>query len=149
MHIDGIHHLVLLVDDVQKGESYYRELFDLEVHFREGTLDGEPGTVPEEVSWEEALDEGVTPYMSFLGRDGFHVAVANAKGQQDTGRLDHIALAVDDDAFEAITEHADSLGCDVKENASHHRVFLDRYNVKWELNEKPRPPGPAFTELDV
>lgn len=149
MYIDGVHHLVLLVDDVPNGESYYRELFDLEVLFREGALDGEPGTVPDEVSWDEALDGGVTPYMSFLGQDELYVAVASAEGQQGTGRLDHIALAVDDEAFEAITEHADSLGCDVEENAPHHRVFLDRYNVEWELNAKPRPPGQAFEELDL
>lgn len=149
MYVDGVHHLVLLVDDVPNGESYYRELFDLTVLFREAALDGEPGTVPEEVSWDEALDGGVTPYMSFLGRDEFYVAVASAEGQQGTGRLDHIALAVDEEAFDVITERADSLGCDVEENAPHHRVFLDRYNVKWELNAKPRPPGRAFDELDL
>lgn len=149
MYVDGVHHLVMLVDDVPNGESYYKELFDLEVLFREAALDGEPGTVPDEVSWDEALGKGVTPYMSFLGRDEFYVAVAGSEGQQGTGRLDHIALAVDDEAFEAITERADSLGCDVEENAPHHRVFRDRYNVEWELNAKARPPGQAFEEFDL
>lgn len=149
MYIDGVHHLVLLVDEVPNGESYYEALFNLEVLFREGALDGEPGTVPDDVSWEEALERGVTPYMSFLGRDELYLAVAGAEDQQGTGRLDHIALAVDNEAFDAITERADSFGCDVEENAPHHRVFLDRYNVEWELNAKPRPPGRAFKEIDL
>lgn len=149
MHINGVHHLVLLVDDVPDGESYYRELFNLEVLFREAALDDEPGTVPENVTWNEALNRGVTPYMSFLGRDEFYMAVASAAAQQGTGRLDHIALAVDDRAFDVITERADSLGCDVEENAPHHRIFTDRYDVEWELNAKQRPPDQAFDELDL
>lgn len=147
MNIDGVHHVVLLVDDVPDGESYYRELFNIDVLFREAALDDEPGTVPEDVTWEEALERGVRPYMSFLGRDEFYMAVASADGQRGTGRLDHIALAVDDDAFDEIPERADSLDCHVDQNAPHHRTFIDRYDVEWELNAKPRPPGQAFEEL--
>lgn len=149
MEIDGVHHLVLLVDDVPAGESYYRELFELDVLFREAALDGEPGTVPEGVSWDAALEQGVTPYMSFLGRDEFYLAVAGAAGHAGTGRLDHVALAVDDEAFDAVTENATELDCDVEENAPHHRVFIDNYDVEWELNAKPRPPGRAFDELNL
>lgn len=149
MYVDGVHHLVLMVDSVPDGESYYRELFDLEVLFREAALEGEPGTVPEEVTWEEALDSGATPSMSFLGRDEFYVAVAGVGGRAGTGRVDHIALAVDDEALDAITQRATSLGCDVEENAPHHRVFVDEYDVEWELNANPRPPGQAFEELDL
>ncbi|USZ72228.1 VOC family protein [Natronosalvus halobius] len=144
MHVNGVHHFVLLVDDVPDGESYYKELFDLEVLFREAALDGEPGIVPEDVSWDEALDRGVTPYMSFLGRDEFYVAVGGASDQQGTGRLDHIALAVDEEAFDAITDRANALRCDVEENAPHHQVFLDRYDIEWELNAKP-----PTTQADV
>lgn len=149
MHIDGLHHVVLLVDDVPDGESYYQELFDLDVLFREASLAGEPGTVPDHVTWTEAIDEGVTPLMSFLGRDEFFMAVAGANGQEGTGRLEQIALAVDDEAFERITERAESLGCEVEENAPHHRIFVDRNDVEWELNAKPRPPGRAFDEFDL
>lgn len=149
MRVDGVHHLVLLIDDVPSGESYYGELFDLEVLFREGALDGEPGTVPEGVSWDEALAAGVTPYMSFLGRNEFYLAVAGAEDERGIGRFDHVALAVDEEALEAITERAAARGCDVEENAPHHWVFVDRYGVEWELNAKPRPPGRAFDELEL
>lgn len=164
MELRGLHHLVLLVDDVPVDEAYYRELFDLELLFREGALDGEPGTVPEAVDWDEALAKGVTPYMSFLGRDEFFLAVAQADGEAadghdadsqeadsetTTGRVDHVALAVDERAFEAITERAEELGSDVERNAAHHRTFRDRLGIEWELNAKPRPPGRAFEPLDI
>lgn len=149
MGITGLHHLVLLVDDVPAGEAYYRDLFDAEVLFREAALDGDPGTLPEETSWDEALAAGVDPYMSFLGAGDFYLAVAAADGDASKGMVDHVALAVDDAAFESITANAEALGCEVTENAPHHRLFADRYGFEWELNAKPRPPGEAFEPLDV
>lgn len=149
MELRGLHHLVLLVDDVPSGEDHYRALFDLDVLFREGAQDGDPGTVPDEVSWKEARAAGVTPYMSFLGRDDCFLAVAPADGQTGTGRVDHIALAVDEGAFEAVAERAEGMGYAVAENAPHHRTFTDDYGVEWELNAKARPPGRAFDPLEI
>lgn len=149
MGIQGLHHLVLLVDDIPEEEAYYRELFSMEVLFREGALDGTPGTVPEDVGWDEALSKGVTPYMSFLGRDDFFLAVASADQETTTGRVDHVALAVDESAFESITERAEALGCNVEQNAPHHRILQDKLGFEWELNAKPRPPGQAFEPLEI
>lgn len=149
MGIRGLHHLVLLVDDISEDELFYRELFDMEVLFREGTLDGEPGTIPEDVPWDEALSKGVTPSMSFLGRDDFFLAVATADGDETGGRVDHVALEVDESAFESITDRAEAAGCEVEQNASHHRTLRDKLGIEWELNAKPRPPGPAFDTLEV
>lgn len=149
MGIRGLHHLVLLVDDIPEDELFYRELFDMEVLFREGALDGTPGTVPEDVEWDEALSKGVTPYMSFLGRDDLFLAVATADGDTTSGRFDHVALEVDKSTFESITDRAEELGCEVEQNASHHRTIHDKFGIEWELNAKPRPPNPAFDTLDI
>lgn len=149
MGISGLHHLVLLVDDVPAGEAFYRDLFDMEVSFREGALDGTPGTVPEGVAWDDAIAEGVTPSMSFLGRDDFFLAVARADGEASGGRVDHVALAVDDAAFESITARAEDMGCAVRRNASHHRIIRDEFGFEWELNARPRPPEEAFDTFDI
>ena len=149
MGIHGLHHLVLLVDDVPTAEGFYRELFDLAVRFREGTVDGEPGTVPEDVGWEVAVVSGVTPTMTFLGRDDFTLAVGAADGAGSEGRVDHVALAVDDETFESITDRAESLGCAVDRRAAHHRTFRDRYGFEWELNSRSPPPRPAFEPLEL
>lgn len=76
MSFQGLHHLVLLVNNVPDGEQFYRELFDMEVLFREGTLDDEQGTIPDNLDWEEAIPKGIEPYMSFLQRDDLALAVA-------------------------------------------------------------------------
>ena len=149
MGIRGLHHLVLLVDNVPEDEMFYRELFDMEVLFREGALNGNPGTVPEDVEWEEALSKGVTPYMSFLGRDDFFLAVAKADEDTTGGRFDHVALEVDESAFDSITDRAEELGCGVDKNAPHHRIIHDKFDIEWELNAKPRPPSRAFDTLDI
>jgi catechol 2,3-dioxygenase-like lactoylglutathione lyase family enzyme len=149
MSIRGLHHLVVLVDDVPDGESFYQDLFDMDVLFREGGLDGEPGTVPEDIGWEEAVSNGVTPYMSFLGRDEFYLAVATADREATGRRVDHVALAVDDDAFEEISDSAEQLGCPVEQNAPHHRIIQDQFGMEWELNSNPKPPSRAFDDLDI
>ncbi|MFC4407057.1 VOC family protein [Haloarchaeobius iranensis] len=151
MEIDGLHHLVLLVDDLPVAEDYYRELFDLERRFREGYRDGEPGTVPDHLTWPEAIAAGIDPSMSFLGRDGFFLAVAEPDAAPDdgTGRVDHVALSVSPATFEAVAARAEDAGATVEHNAHHHCAFTGRYDVEWELNAKPRPPGRAFAEFDV
>lgn len=149
MGISGIHHVVLLVDNVPEDETFYRKLFGMEVLFREGGLDGTVGTVPDEMTWDEALLKGVDPYMSFLGRDEFFLAVAAADEDTTGGRVDHIALEVDESSFEAITNRAVKRGCEVQQNAPHHRIIHDKLGFEWELNAKPRPPSRAFDPLDI
>ncbi|SEL48029.1 VOC family protein [Haloferax larsenii] len=149
MTIHGLHHLVLLVDDLPDGETYYRELFDMEVLFREGVRGDKPGTLPPDMDWDEAREAGITPTMAFLGRDDFTLAVAAETASFADGRVDHIALAVDDDSFEAISERAEAAGLEVERTAPHHRLFTDRYGLEWELNARSRPPGRAFETFDV
>lgn len=149
MPISGVHHTVLFVADVPNGESFYQELFDMEVLFREGTLDGEAGTVPEQIGWEDAVSKGVSPTMSFLGQDEFFLAVAQDESEGADRRVDHIALAVDEQTFESVTERAEGLGCVVERNAPHHRTFEDAHGFEWELNTSSPPPGQAFDALDI
>lgn len=149
MGIHGVHHIVVRAADVPEAETFYRELFDMEVLFREGSRNGTPGTIPEHTEWGEAIAKGVTPRMAFLGRDDFYLAVATGDDVTTSGRVDHVALAVDDPMFESITDRAEACGCEVERNASHHRTIRDRLGIEWELNAKPRPPGPAFDTFDL
>lgn len=87
--------------------------------------------------------------MSFLGRDEFNLAVATAEGHSGGGRVDHVALEVDEASFDLITNSAEDLGCEVKRNAPHHRIIRDKFGLEWELNAKPRPPSQAFDTLDI
>lgn len=149
MSIHGLHHVVFHVGDLPPAESFYCELFDAEVRFREGTLGDEFGKVPDGMDWPAAVEAGVEPSMSFLGRDSFTVAlVGEPADAPEGGRLDHVALAVDDDSLEAIGERARELDCDVEERG--HSVFVtDRYGVEWELNPTSPPPETGLDPLDV
>ncbi|WP_049904647.1 VOC family protein [Natrialba asiatica] len=149
MPIHGVHHVVLLVSNIPHGEAFYEELFDMEVLFREGILDGEVGTIPERIDWEDALSKDVTPTMSFLGRDEFFLSVAEVESEATSRRVDHIAIAVDEVTFESVTNRAEKLGCPVERNAPHHRTFEDKQGFEWEINSSSPPPTQAFDTLDI
>ncbi|WP_435361492.1 VOC family protein [Haloarchaeobius sp. DFWS5] len=148
MTVAGVHHVALSVPDVAAAESFYCDLFDAEVMFREGTLDGEFGALPDEMDWSAAVDAGVEPGMSFVGRDDLALALAQEPNVPDGGPLDHIALAITADELDGACERARSLDCDVDRRGSVAFV-TDRFGVEWELNTGDPPPETPFDTLDV
>lgn len=151
MAIDGLHHVVLRVPALPDAEEFYRELLDLDVLFREGTKDETFGKVPDDLDWPAAREAGVEPGMSFLGRDGFALALAAEDGDGDRdapARLDHVALSLDTEDRDAIRDRAADLGCEYETHS--HAVFVtDRYGVEWELNASSPPPETSLETLDV
>lgn len=147
MQFHGLHHLVLDVPDVGDAEAFYSALFGLDVAFREGAYDGEYGKVPDGLDWPAACERGVEPGMSFLRRDSFSLALVEEETSAG-GRLDHVALAVDDAAVEAVAASARDLGCEVDERED--VVFVtDEYGVEWECNAGSPPPTCPFETLPV
>lgn len=147
MTFHGLHHIVFRVGDLREAEPYYADLFGLDVLFREGSLDDEFGAVPDDLDWEAAIDAGVEPGMSFLGRETFALALVDEPGPGE-GRLDHVALAVEPDDQDAIEERASGLGCETWRRG--HSLFVeDRYGVEWELNASSPPPETPLDPLDV
>ena len=167
MAIDGLHHLVLKVPDLPEAEAFYRDLFDLDVLFREGTKGETFGKVPDHLDWPEAVERDVEPGMSFLGRDAFALALVegdaygegdvngnrdgdagDGNGNADASRLDHVALALDPEDRDAVRDRADELDCEYEEKGD--AVFVtDHYGVEWELNASSPPPETPFDALDV
>lgn len=149
MTLYGLHHLVLRAgDDLPAAERHYADLFGFDVLFREGVLDGEFGAVPDGADWEDATDAGVEPRMSFLGRDDVALALVAEPGDADAGRLDHVALAVDDAERETVGERARERGFEARER-DHATFVVDGYGVEWELNASSSPPETGLDELDV
>lgn len=147
MHVDGLHHVVLDVGDVAPAERFYRELFSLDVAFREGEYRGEYGKVPECFDWPAAAEAGVEPGMTFLRHDGLSLALTAEDAGED-GRLNHVALAVSDDTVGEVAATARELDCEVDERED--VVFVtDRYGVEWELNAGSPPPTCPFEVLPV
>jgi catechol 2,3-dioxygenase-like lactoylglutathione lyase family enzyme len=148
MTIHGLHHLVLRVDDVVEGEAYYSDLFDLDVLFREGVQGDTFGKVPTDAGWEQAIEAGVEPRMSFLGRDQFALALVEEPVGKSPGRLDHLALAIDAADQDAIEERARRFDCETR-RSGHSLFVVDRYGVEWELNATSPPPATSLGALDV
>jgi hypothetical protein len=146
--LHGLHRLVLRASPLPKAETFYRELFDFDVLFREGLRDGDYGQIPPSADWDDAIAAGIEPRMSFLGRDGVALALANEDGDPEASRLDHVALAVDESDRDAIGRRAERLGCET-ERRSHSLFIGDRYGVEWELNASPPPPSCPFERFEV
>ncbi|WP_435362632.1 VOC family protein [Haloarchaeobius sp. DYHT-AS-18] len=148
MTIGGLHHVALAVPDVAAAESYYCELFDLDVLFREGSLDGDFGALPEGVDWPDARDAGVEPGLTFVGRDGLALALSHDPSAPDGGHVDHIALSVSEGELGDICDRARDLDCDVDQRKSAAFV-VDTNGVEWELNTSTPPPETPFRTLDI
>ncbi|MFB6154148.1 MAG: VOC family protein [Halodesulfurarchaeum sp.] len=148
MPISGLHHAVLSVPDLEAAESYYRELLDMGVLFREGTLSGTYGKVPDGVDWAVAKAHGVEPGMSFLRRDDFVLALAADPETSEPTRFDHLALEIDLADLGSLASRAAEMGCGVSERET-SVVVTDRYGVEWELSAEGFPPSCPFEELDL
>ena len=148
MTVAGLHHAVLKVPDLREAETYYRDLFDMSVLFREGTKDGTYGKVPDGADWPTATAHGVEPGMSFLRRDGFVLALAADPETAEPTRFDHVGLEIDLADLGSIASRAASMGCGVEERETSAFV-TDRYGVEWELNAGGFPPSCPFPVLEL
>lgn len=148
MPFHGLHHAVLNVPALPEAEAYYRDLFDMEVLFREGTAGGSYGRVPDGLSWEVAMAHGVSPGMSFLKRDRFVVALADDPEAGEPTRFDHISLEIDMADLGPVASQAASMGCGVDER-ERTAIITDRYGVEWELTTRGFPPDSPFEALDL
>lgn len=159
MGVHRIHHVTLTVDDVASAEAAYRDVLDLDVLFREGTYDGEFGSVPDDVDWPTAKQAGVEPGMTFLGREDAAIAIAerddgeatdppDEAGTTGEDALDHVALHVDPGDVAAIAERARARDWDVDERET-AAFLVDDDGIEWEVNASNPPPATPFDPLPV
>jgi catechol 2,3-dioxygenase-like lactoylglutathione lyase family enzyme len=124
--IAGVTHVALRVTDVRDAEEYYRDLFGLEVAFREAPTEAGWATLPDGADWEESPAE---LQLTMLFRDGFRLALERADHVAPKGQLSHIGLQVDAEELDALRRH---VGAVVDNDRA--LVFDDRFGVRWELN---------------
>lgn len=145
MPFHGLHHVEVAVPDLSEAEGYYRELFDMAVLFREGTLDGRRGKVPDGLDWDTATAHGVEPHRSVLGRDEFALALV-ADAASEPARPGTIALSIDLADLGPVAGRAASMGCGVEERET-GAVIADRYGFEWELTAAGFPPSSRYDTL--
>jgi catechol 2,3-dioxygenase-like lactoylglutathione lyase family enzyme len=125
----GLTHVALHVTDLRDAEEYYRELFRLEVAFREAPTDEGWATLPEGASWDDSPAE---LQLTMLFRDGFRLALERADDVAPQGQLSHVGIQVDAEELDALRDQIDA----VVDN-DRALVFDDRFGVRWELNTFP------------
>jgi catechol 2,3-dioxygenase-like lactoylglutathione lyase family enzyme len=128
----AVTHIALMASPLRHAEEFYRELFALDVAFREAeTADGWY-TLPPQASWDDAEAAGIHLGLCSLHRDVFTLALEEGPAT-GSGRLSHIGLQVDTADLERLRQRAPALGCHVITDRSALLVFDDPYGVRWEL----------------
>ena len=126
----SVTHIALNVSPLEEAGEFYRELFRLEVAFREAETPAGWATLPDDAGWAEARAAGIQLGLSALSRDSFTLALEGGDSPQ---RLSHLGLAVDPAEMDALRTRARELNCRLMLDRPDLIVFRDPYGVQWEI----------------
>lgn len=131
----GVTHISVSVADLRAAERYYRDLFDLQLAWR----DTEDGTITEE-SWEQLETRGGKPIVSLLWRDDFRLALERereARARAGGQIVGHIGLQVSVSQLRVVRDRALAQGLEVIAAREDELFdFRDRFGVEWELDTR-------------
>jgi catechol 2,3-dioxygenase-like lactoylglutathione lyase family enzyme len=137
MALHGFTHLALRVQRLRDAEAFYRELFALEVAFRETETPEGWLTLRASTDWDDVEDAGIDLGLVMLYRDGLRLALEVGDEVADAGRLSHVGVFVDQDEFKRIRAAAEGLGCEIFGDDQRALIIDDPFGVRWELNSFP------------
>ena len=143
MSYQGVTHLALRVGDLQKAEASYRNLFGLEVAFREAKTSDGWRTLPQDKSWADAQAAGIELEMVMLHRDGLVLALNKTDALAIGGSLDHIGLQLDEEEFVRLRKQAANLGYELRDHPKTF-VFEDSFRVRWEITTQSYSDPPSL-----
>ena len=75
MSLRSYTHVALCVEGLREAESFYCDLFGLEVAWREAETPQGWYTLPEPAGWDEAARAGIDLWIVMLYRDGMRIAL--------------------------------------------------------------------------
>ena len=130
--IDSVSHVALRVPDVSEAEHYFCDLFEMEVAFRDLTVEGVQQSLRPGVTWEQAAEHGHKPGLSSLWNGRFNLALEQATAD-GKGHLDHVGLHVDAAEVASVAQRVRELGCPIRAERADILVFDDHYGTRWEL----------------
>ena len=129
----SITHVALRVKDLHSCELFYRNVFGLEVAFREAETPNGWFTLPYSADWEDADRAGFEIGLVMLYRDGFRLALEAVKVVEPKGQLSHIGIYLDE-AEKQRVRRAAGAECQIVVDSDRALVMDDPYGVRWELN---------------
>jgi catechol 2,3-dioxygenase-like lactoylglutathione lyase family enzyme len=124
-------HLALYVSDLRKAETFYRDVFGMEVLFREvETSSDDWYTLRPDDGWEEAEAAGVEIAMVALQRDDFTLAIF--PGEPRPGTVVEIGITVALDEVEEIDRRLPDEATRIRHE--HGDVyFADPFGFRWNV----------------
>ena len=134
MTLHSFTHLALRVADLRWAEEFYRDLFALEVAFREAETPEGWGTLPESAGWDDADRSGIELGLVMLHRDGLRLALDAAVQAPAHGQISHVGVFADGDELDRLRTAAPAAGCRIVTDRPQALVFDDPLGVRWELN---------------
>ena len=145
MSYQGVTHIALRVEDLQKAEVFYRTLFWLKVAFYEAETSDGWRALPQGKSWADAQAAGIELDLVMLYREGFVLALARTDALTIGGALDHIGLWMDEEEIFCLRKQATDLGCKIRHDRPLSIVFEDPYQIKWEISTYPYDDPPSLS----
>ena len=130
-------HIALRVVRLREAEAFYRELFALDVAFREAEAPEGWATLPESADWDDAERAGIQLGLVMLHAGNLRLALEAADAVVADGWLSHLGVRVDETELTRLRETAAKLGGGIVSDRPQALVFDDPFGVRWELNTFP------------
>jgi catechol 2,3-dioxygenase-like lactoylglutathione lyase family enzyme len=134
MSLRSYTHVALRVERLREAETFYRDLFALEVAFREAETPDGWQTLPPSADWEDAEGARINLGLVMLHRDGFRLALEAVEAVADDGRLSHLGVLASEDELDRLRVAAPDAGCEIANDRPLSLIFDDPLGVRWEFN---------------
>jgi hypothetical protein len=145
MSLHSYTHVALRVERLREAETFYLDLFALEVAFREAETSNGWQTLPPSADWEDAERAGINLGLVMLYRDGFRLALEAVEAVADDGRLSHLGVFASEDELDRLRVAAPAAGCGIAGDRPQGLVFDDPFGVRWEFNTFPYDDPPSLS----
>jgi catechol 2,3-dioxygenase-like lactoylglutathione lyase family enzyme len=144
-NLSSFTHVALRFERLREAETFYCDLFALDVAFREAETPNGWGTLPAGADWDDAERAGLDLGLVMLYRGGFRLALEAVDTVAEHSRLSHVGVLVNEDELERLRKAAPARGCEIVLDRAGALIFDDPYSVRWELNSFPYDDPPSLS----
>jgi catechol 2,3-dioxygenase-like lactoylglutathione lyase family enzyme len=135
--IEAVEHIALRVADIRRAESFYHDVFGMDIVLRARRTGERWELLPADLDWDAALRQGIYPDYCYL-RNGPLALLLQWAGRGTVfvePRLQHLSLRVSPEALIELRGLALARGYAVSEDRRHSFVFSDPFGITWHLTD--------------